>query len=395
MKNVYLFVTIFFIVCYVEVLAQLTWTQKANHLNAARYDFAGFSINNKGYIGGGRFAGPFNSLSEWQEFNPITNTWTLVTPMPYPYTGLSAFEVGGYGYVTNGVNSAFYDYDTYRYNHLGNNWATLSAMTYPRLYSACTSNGVKGYVICGYGFSAEPLSDLWEYDPVLDTWTEKDTLPSTAARYYATAFSISGNIYLFGGVNDTACLNDLWKYTPATDQWTQMTSLPSAGREQCLSVVLNNEAYIIGGIPWSGPDLKEVWKYNASTDSWLQLANFPGVNAPFGGTAFTINGKGYIVPGNGTTECWELDPGSITSENENNLRSDFLLFPNPVSNKLHVIGISANAEIQIYNWAGEKIPTSSFRRGKNEIDVKDFPAGIYSVRILDKEKLTLKKFLKL
>ncbi|MFN8395921.1 MAG: kelch repeat-containing protein [Bacteroidia bacterium] len=238
------------------VQGQPIWTQKADHLGAARYDFAGFSANGKGYIGGGRYAGPFNAISEWQEFNPLMNSWSMVAAMPLPYTGLNAFEVGGYGYVCNGVNDITYNYDTQRYNHLGNNWGTFAAMNYPRLHAASASNGAKGYIIGGYGFMAEPLRDLWEYDPILDSWTERDTLPFAAARYNATAFSIDGNVFLFGGWNDVDYLSDLWKYDTTTMHWTQVSSMPATGRELSLAMVLNGEAYIVGGIRSPAPRMR-------------------------------------------------------------------------------------------------------------------------------------------
>ena len=98
------------------------------------------------------------------------------------------------------------------------------------------------------------------------------------------------NVYVFGGMNDMGTLNDLWKYDTATTHWTQITSMPSVPRMQCLSFVIGNEAYVVGG-SLNGSNSKEVWKYDATTDTWTPLPDFPGLNAPFGGTSFVINGK--------------------------------------------------------------------------------------------------------
>lgn len=390
MKQITILFSAFFLLQFCEINAQSGWTQKAGHLGAARYDFAGFSTNGKGYIGGGRYGGPFNSLSEWQEYNPLTNTWIIINSMTYPFTALTAFEVGGYGYIANGVNDAFYNYDTYKYNHLGNNWSTLASMTYPRLYAASTSNGSKGFLIGGYGFSAEPLNDLQEYDPLLDIWTEKETLPLSAARYYSTAFSINGNVYVFGGWNDIDYLNDLWKYDTATNHWSQMSSMPADGRQQSLAFVLNNEAFIIGGTSNSG-NLKEVWKYNASNNSWLQLANFPGTNAPFGGVSFTINGKGYIVPANGTVECWEFDLGTLGIQFNSEGQKNINLYPNPVINISTVdfpSDYTAPIQIDIYDCNGKKIKSINTTSNKMTIDIHDYSKGIYFLRAQDRMSKT-------
>ena len=152
MKN-YILNTITLIALNIFMIqAQVVWTQKSNHLGAARLAYAGFSINGKGYFGGGAYGGSFNAISEWQEFNPLLNSWNIITPMIYPFKGLTAFEIGGFGYVANGVNTAFYNYDTFKYNQAGNNWSTLSSLVYPRLYSTSTANGSKGFIIGGYAF---------------------------------------------------------------------------------------------------------------------------------------------------------------------------------------------------------------------------------------------------
>jgi N-acetylneuraminic acid mutarotase len=386
MKTITTIITALFILLVFNVKSQPVWTQKADYLDTARYDFAGFSANSKGYIGGGRYSGPFNSLSQWQQYDPLTNTWSIAAAMPHPYTGLSAFNAGGYGYVVDGLNISSYDYDTYKYNHTGNNWSTLAAMTYPRLYAASAASGNFGYIIGGYGYSHEPLRDLWEYNSVTDTWTEKDTLPLTAARYYATAFSISGNIYIFGGTDGTNFFNNLWKYNPSGNTWTLMAPMPAAGRQQCMSFVMHNEAYIVGGTP-NGPNLKEVWKYTPSTDSWSQLIDFPGANAPYGGVAFVISGKAYIACGNGTKECWEYDPGPDNVCELNTFKESLSVYPNPVVNT-SVIELPESYKyplmVDIYNSFGEMIKSISSNTNLININQSDFSKGIYFVKIKDK-----------
>ncbi len=387
MKKTILLSAVICVYCFGIVSAQ-TWTQKSNHLGAARYDYAGFSINGKGYIGGGRYAGPFNSLSEWQEYTQATDTWTVVTPLSSPFTGLSAFSINGYGYVANGVNDITYNYDTYKYNQAGNNWATLSSMPYPRLYAASTATATKGYSIGGYGFSAEALADLWEYNPVLDLWTEKDTLPLAAARYNATAFSIDGAVYVFGGTDGNSVLNDLWRYDTLTNHWTAMAPMPATGREYSISFVINNEAYIIGGSTSSS----EVWKYSPSNNSWLQLPNFPRVHAPVGGVAFTINGKGYIVPANGTSECWEFTPvtASITDNISNN--DGVSLFPNPFSDFINLKVSTSPKDIpfSIYDISGRLVYTGKLENETSLINTSNLSKGIYVLKVGEQGLINLK-----
>jgi hypothetical protein len=72
MKKITCFI-VFSLLLHAAGICQPTWTQKADHSGAPRYDFAGFSLNGKGYIGGGRYGGAFNALSEWQVYDPASD----------------------------------------------------------------------------------------------------------------------------------------------------------------------------------------------------------------------------------------------------------------------------------------------------------------------------------
>jgi N-acetylneuraminic acid mutarotase len=217
-------------------------------------------------------------------------------------------------------------------------------------------------------------------------WTEKDTLPLLAARYNATAFSVNGNIYVFGGWDDMNYLNDLWKYDTSTNHWTPMDTMPAAGREQSLSFVLNGEAYIVGGASAAGT-LKEVWKYNVTNNTWLQLADFPGTNAPVGGAAFTISGKGYIVPANGTVECWEFDLVTGDIQAESKVSPMINVNPNPVVN-ISALDIPPEFispyQIDIYSSYGKKIKSINTYNNKISLMNNDFSKGIYFLRVRDR-----------
>jgi N-acetylneuraminic acid mutarotase len=56
-------------------------------------------------------------------------------------------------------------------------------------------------------------SDLWEYDPLEDIWTEVDNFEG-GARTQATVFVINNRAYIFAGYDGTDFLNDLWKFNP-------------------------------------------------------------------------------------------------------------------------------------------------------------------------------------
>ena len=80
-------------------------------------------------------------------------------------------------------------------------WAPVADHPGQWYAQAAFSVGGKGYVCTGYNAS-QNTAKLWEYDPALDTWTEKASLPG-GARQYASAFAIGDTGYVMGGWNNS------------------------------------------------------------------------------------------------------------------------------------------------------------------------------------------------
>ncbi|HKR04277.1 MAG TPA: hypothetical protein VJY62_06525 [Bacteroidia bacterium] len=102
--------------------------------------------------------------------------------------------------------------------------------------------------------------------------------------------------------------------------WQQKTPMPSDGRVVPNVFVIANNAYMAGGFKAGNVYLNEVWQYNTATDAWTQKAAMPANVA--GGTAFSMNGKGYVIMGwiNGANHggVYEYDPGLNSWTTKNN-----------------------------------------------------------------------------
>lgn len=406
MKKIYLMSIIVCLLFPAAIFAQGVWTQKADYLNGTRFDFVGYASNNKGYIGAGRHSWYNSYLADWMEFDPVLNTWVQKAPLPMPTSGATAFNAANKGYVTTGANDRTYIYDIYESDSLANNWYSKAFAYIPRQRATGVGVGNMGYVIGGYNVMGGSMNDCWEYNQPLDTWTEKASLPLLASRYYATGFSLNGKVYVFGGTAGISILNDLWEFDPTNNIWTEKASLPGMGRRQAISFVINNEAYVIGGYNYFGY-LKECWKYNANSDQWTKLDDFPGLRGPAGGVGFTINGLGYIVCGNGTSECWEFDPqilksASLLSSNgaaTDKMKSSVLnVFPNPATTKVYVNipeGIVGKS-VTIYTISGEIVQQDiQMLNPGDAIDISKFQPGVYFVTVQTSEGTKLNaKFVK-
>ena len=92
--------------------------------------------------------------------------------------------------------------------------------------------------------------------------------------------------------------SDLWEYDPVSDTWIQKASFPGAIRTSAAIFTIGTKAYMGTGTDIGGIFINEFWEYDQQTDSWSQKANFP--NKGFIGVGEDYNFTGVL-------DFWEYD----------------------------------------------------------------------------------------
>ena len=112
------------------------------------------------------------SFSPYEEmFDPTTDTWEKISPMPKPRMGAAVSSVDGKIYVFGGEDeikgpptSVVYEYDP-----TTDSWEVLADMPYEAFYMSSSVVDGKIYIIGGsdevYPHNAPHLSSVWEYVP--------------------------------------------------------------------------------------------------------------------------------------------------------------------------------------------------------------------------------------
>ncbi len=193
-----------------------TWTQKNNFPGSARYGAFSFSIGNKGYIGMGSIGGP-PFLTDFWEYNSINDAWIQKTSYNTNVgrihgTGVSMNNKGYAGLGTDDGNGHFVS-DFYEYNPLTNAWTQKANYPYAR-------GGASAFVLsnCAYvgtGLDNDLLynNNLWKYDPTIDSWISIANL-GTTKRNAGIGFAIGNKGYMgFGAGTNSNYMNDLWEYS--------------------------------------------------------------------------------------------------------------------------------------------------------------------------------------
>jgi hypothetical protein len=195
-------------------------------------------------------------------------------------TYLSTFVTGNLGYVGAGADffPQFGNKDFYSYNPKTDSWTTIAPLPGEgRMGAAAFSVGGKGFVGGGYdgnpadnGSTVINLKDFWQFDPVTNKWTKKSDLPVSGT---STGFAIGSYGYL---IKD----NTFWKYDYKTDTWKQ---LPNAPVSSGVTFTVGVSAFVLEG--------QSLWEYNSLLGKWLKKADYPGQYGP----AFSTSLKGYVV----------------------------------------------------------------------------------------------------
>lgn len=273
------------------------WTTKSA-MPTARSDLHAASIGGLLYVVGGN-GGPSGATGAVEAYNPVTDTWAALAPIPNPVYQGAIGVIDGKLYVAGGWNAPISNIPIRNlqiYNPVSNTWSAGTDM--PTL-SGCSIAGVinrKLYVLTACDGYSGFRKFLHVYDPDSNSWTAKASPPNTHA--YAGGGVIDGKFYVIGGFDGTNSIAALDVYDPATDTWVTKASMPTA-RRQLAAGVVNGKLYAVGGSDGT-TSLSTLEVYDPVTDTWTTKA--PMTTARNSLAADVIDGKLYVVGGSDGTK---------------------------------------------------------------------------------------------
>src|ERR1700726_4946042 len=202
------------------------------------------------------------------EYDPATDTWKALTPMPSQRgSALAAvvndkiYVIGGATTIPGSKETAVYPTQPHssvgtveEYDPAANTWRERSAMPTPRNHAAIGVVSGRIYVIGGrvgaaFIGLASDISVVEEYDPATDQWSgPRARMP--IARSALGAAVHGGRIYVAGGEYQDphmmATFRGVEAYDPASNTWTEMPPMP-VSRHGLAVGVIGNRLHVIGG----------------------------------------------------------------------------------------------------------------------------------------------------
>ena len=297
-----LFLNINYFTLYMASSQRSEWA-KENPMPVARSEVGGAAMNGKLYIMGG-FDSSGKSTTGVEVYDPITGKWGSTAPVPKPVDHAALASHNGKLYVVGGghLNEALSN-KLFIYSPIANNWTEGANL--PTARGALTANFINGtlYAIGGIDLSGASNSNQ-AYDPKTNTWTERAPMPT--AREHLTSAVVNNKLYAIGGRqadngSPKGNIDRTEMYNPLNDSWTMMEPMPTkrSGIASAASPV-NGNIYVFGGEnPFKDEGAVKTFdvveKYDPKSNSWTTEQVMP--TARHGLAAMVIDGKIYVVSG--------------------------------------------------------------------------------------------------
>lgn len=229
-----------------------------------------------------------------EAFDPSSNTWTTLAPMPAAETHMGVATDGAYIYVAGGYTfdpkttyQTFSTSNVFRYDIAANSWTTMASLPAARGAGAMVYLDGQLHFMDGVDLTRNGQTDHWvmNLSDASPQWTDSTPMPQSVN--HTAAVVMNGDIYVVGGQttsNDSSTITNVWMWNPANpSHWTAVASMPIR-RSHAVVTVIDDRIVVVGGTTSNDTPLNSVIVYNPDTNAWSSQTALPGARlAPVGG----------------------------------------------------------------------------------------------------------------
>jgi len=269
----------------------------------ARCGFGVAVVDGKIYAIGG--TNGTHRLDVNEMYDPATDTWTTKTPMPTARSGLAIavyqnkiYAIGGVIGESDPVTSGYTEINEV-YDPLTDTWETVEPMPTARGDLCATVVNENIYLIEGrkhgevFPFYQNPAVNE-VYDPSNDSWSAKTPIPTSTFVYVSAV--VDNKIYVMGGFS-RGHLNQI--YNPETDTWGYGKEVPTAVFSAAAGATTGELApkriYVLGGNLGSNIASNLTQVYDLETDTWT--TGIPMPTSRFSLGVAVVNDELYAIGG--------------------------------------------------------------------------------------------------
>ena len=269
--------------------------------------------------------------------------WTTATSYPAPVFDSAVASQGGMVYSFSGMSNGLLTANAYRYNPATNSWAGIAPLPQVRKEASAVSNGTYIYILGG-GDSpgiGNPTNTMWRYDPVANSYTQMASF--STATFAQSAAYLNGKIYRIGGCTTpcTVVTNTVEVYTISTNTWASAASYPQAAG-WIVATGIGSYVYAAGGLLPSS-ETNKTYRYDPATNKWndTAIADLPA--SCWASAEGVLNGKWILAGGSSSSVVLDTalswDPATnIWSSLANMPQARTQMSGDVVNSRLYVVG---------------------------------------------------------
>ncbi len=246
-----------------SIASDTTW-QAQSAMSLARGRLAAVAVGQQIIAIGGETTTGVTGLVEILDTQ--TQRWTTGQSKPTPVANVSAVVISGTvivpgGYTAAGVPTAIVE----AYQPISDTWTTLAPLPAPRFAYAIAAYRNRVYVIGGWD-GQRYVDTVFVYDAAANRWTTGTPLP--LARGFSAATALDGALYVVGGYADGREFNNCDRFVLADNRWESCAPL-LVTRGGLGLVSMSGRLYAIGG-GWTGYLSFNEW-YDPYQNQWAVL----------------------------------------------------------------------------------------------------------------------------
>ncbi|MCB0063078.1 MAG: S8 family serine peptidase [Caldilineaceae bacterium] len=251
-------------------------------------------------------------------FNSCSNSWEPMADLPAPRAGMAVTTLNGEIYAIGGGSQRYQYYlsiveshnNLWRYQPATDSWTELAPLPVSLVGATAAAFNGKIYLFGGMAIGYVIVEDFglgdligntinrttYIYDPATNSWSTGASLPDDG-RFFAAAVPVGSELMVAGGWPN---LDLVHFYNPATDSWRAGPSMVQGRHSFGLAAAADDTIYAAGGgVEREGTDIAE--RYVPTTGTWetipmLLNENRYGMAAGYvGGRLVAVGGTGAIV----------------------------------------------------------------------------------------------------
>ena len=254
------------------------------------------------YVVGGEVYPARNTVASVEQFNPLTDQWREMAPMPSPRRGVGVCFLNGLLYAVGGSDGSMALRLVEAYNPQTDAWTRVEDMYEER--SSVGAAVIEGqlYAVGGYDGVSSCLQSVERYNPQSKQWSLVAPMNTTRSMM---AIAVSGqSMYAIGGYDGSADLASCERYSAESNQWSFIATL---NVPRCIPgvCIIDKVVYAVGGCDRS-QSLNSAEVYQPDTDSWTVVASMHKPRSGLG--VATVRNKVYAIGGyTGSDYCRSVE----------------------------------------------------------------------------------------